>query len=41
MPKITFVPSGASGEVGKGTTVLDAAEELGVEIPSVCRVPED
>ena len=36
MPVITFVPSGASGEVAKGTTVLDAAEELGVEIPSVC-----
>ncbi len=36
MPTITFQPSEVSGEVDAGTTVLDAAEQLGVEIPSVC-----
>ncbi|MGD8240847.1 MAG: 2Fe-2S iron-sulfur cluster-binding protein [Armatimonadota bacterium] len=36
MPTIKFLPSDVSGEVAEGTTVLDAAEELGVEVPSVC-----
>ena len=36
MPKITFLPSRISGEVDKGTTVLDAADELGADVPSVC-----
>ena len=36
MPKITFLPSKVSGEVAAGTTVLDAADELGADVPSVC-----
>ena len=36
MPKITFLPDQVSGEVEKGTTVLDAAEILGADVPSVC-----
>ena len=31
-----FTPSGLSGEVADGTTVLDAARQLGVDLDSVC-----
>ena len=34
--KVIFQPSGRRGEVEQGTTVLEAARELGVEIKSVC-----
>jgi len=34
--KIVFTPSGLSGEVPAGTTVLHAARELGVDVDSVC-----
>ncbi len=36
MPRIVFTPSGLEGEVPEGTTVLDAARELGADIDSVC-----
>jgi 2Fe-2S ferredoxin len=36
MPKITFLPAGKSVEVARGTSVLDAAESAGVELPSNC-----
>lgn len=36
MPKVTFLPAGRSAEVAPGTTILDAAEEAGVELPSNC-----
>ncbi len=36
MPKITFQPSGRSAEVARGTTLLDAAEAAGVDLPSNC-----
>ncbi|MFO0954136.1 MAG: FAD-binding oxidoreductase, partial [Isosphaeraceae bacterium] len=35
---VTFARSGRSTSVPPGRTVLDASEELGVEIPSDCRV---
>lgn len=34
--KIVFTPSGLSGHVDEGSTVLDAARELGVDVDSVC-----
>ena len=34
--RIVFTPSGLSGSVATGTTVLDAARELGVDLDSVC-----
>ena len=33
---VVFTPSGLSGEVGDGTTVLAAARQLGVDLDSVC-----
>jgi uncharacterized 2Fe-2S/4Fe-4S cluster protein (DUF4445 family) len=35
-PRIIFTPSGRRGHVPAGTTVLDAARSLGVDIDSVC-----
>ena len=34
--KIIFMPSGRRGEVPKGTSLLDAARQVGVEIESIC-----
>ena len=34
--RIVFTPSGISGAVTRGTTVLDAARRLGVDLDSVC-----
>ncbi len=36
MPKVTFQPDGRSAEVRPGTSILDAAEEAGVHLPSNC-----
>jgi uncharacterized 2Fe-2S/4Fe-4S cluster protein (DUF4445 family) len=36
MPRIVFTPSGLGGEVTEGTTLLDAARALGVDLDSVC-----
>ncbi len=35
-PKVAFLPWGVSGAVDQGTTVAEAARQLGVEIESVC-----
>jgi len=35
-PQVIFTPSGRRGRVPAGTTVLDAARRLGVDIDSVC-----
>jgi 2Fe-2S ferredoxin len=36
MPKVTFYPSGKSGEVPEKKSVLEAAELLGVELAHEC-----
>jgi 2Fe-2S ferredoxin len=36
MPKVTFQPGGRSAEVARGTSILDAAEAAGVDLPSNC-----
>ncbi len=36
MPRVVFTPSGLSGEVAAGTTVLEAARQLGVDLDTVC-----
>ncbi|MDO8390059.1 MAG: ASKHA domain-containing protein [Actinomycetota bacterium] len=36
MPRIVFAPSGLGGVVPEGTTVLQAARDLGVDLDSVC-----
>ncbi len=36
MPKVVFTPSGLSGEVPEGTSVLDAARRLGADLDTVC-----
>ena len=36
MPRVVFTPSGLDTEVAVGTTVLQAARELGVDLDSVC-----
>lgn len=36
MPRVVFTPSGLEGAVASGTTVLQAARELGVDLDSVC-----
>ncbi len=36
MPRVTFLPDGRSAEVGRGTSILDAAEAAGVELPHNC-----
>ena len=34
--RVVFTPSGLTGDVEPGTTVLDAARQLGVDLDSVC-----
>ncbi len=36
MPTVVFTPSGRRGDVEHGSTVLDAARQLGVDLDSVC-----
>ncbi|MCP5026210.1 MAG: DUF4445 domain-containing protein, partial [Actinomycetia bacterium] len=36
MARVAFSPSGLVGEIAEGTTVLDAARRLGVDLDSVC-----
>ena len=36
MPRVTFLPGGESADVATGTTLLDAAEAAGVELPHNC-----
>ncbi len=36
MPRVTFQPAGRSAEVAPGTSILDASEAAGVELPSNC-----
>jgi 2Fe-2S ferredoxin len=36
MPKVTFLPDEKSAEVAGGTSLLDAAEVAGVDLPSNC-----
>ena len=36
MPRVTFQPAGRSAEVPRGTSILDAAEAAGVDLPSNC-----
>jgi ferredoxin, 2Fe-2S len=36
MPKITFLPAEKSAEVARGTSILDAADAAGVDLPSNC-----
>ena len=36
MARVTFEPDGRSAEVARGTTLLDAAEAAGVDLPSNC-----
>ena len=34
--RVVFTPSGRQGEVARGTNILDAARELGVDLDTVC-----
>jgi uncharacterized 2Fe-2S/4Fe-4S cluster protein (DUF4445 family) len=36
MPKVVFTPSGKRGEFAEGTSLLDAARRLGVDLDSIC-----
>jgi ferredoxin, 2Fe-2S len=36
MARVTFLPAGRTVEVGPGTTILQAAEAAGVELPHNC-----
>lgn len=36
MPRVTFLPAGVVVEVPPGTTILDAADLAGVEMPHNC-----
>jgi 2Fe-2S ferredoxin len=36
MPKVTFLPAGKTVEVQRGTSILDAADAAGVDLPSNC-----
>jgi 2Fe-2S ferredoxin len=36
VPRVTFQPSGTAIEVAPGTSLLDAADEAGVELPHNC-----
>ncbi|HUL59186.1 MAG TPA: 2Fe-2S iron-sulfur cluster-binding protein [Anaeromyxobacteraceae bacterium] len=36
MPRVTFQPSGRSAEVRRGSSLLEAAEAAGVELPHNC-----
>jgi 2Fe-2S ferredoxin len=36
MPRVTFLPQGVSVEVPPGTSILDAADAAGVDLPHNC-----
>jgi 2Fe-2S ferredoxin len=36
MPRVTFQPAGRAAEVAPGTSILEAAETAGVELPHNC-----
>ena len=36
MPRVTFLPAGRTAEVAPGTSLLEAAEAAGVELPHNC-----
>jgi 2Fe-2S ferredoxin len=36
MPRVTFQPDGKGADVAPGTSLLDAAEAAGVDLPSNC-----
>ena len=36
MPRVTFLPSGRTAEVAPGTSLLEAAQAAGVELPHNC-----
>jgi ferredoxin, 2Fe-2S len=36
MPKVTFVPDDRTVDVPRGTSILDAADAAGVDLPSNC-----
>jgi 2Fe-2S ferredoxin len=36
MARVTFVPDGKSAEVARGTSILEAADAAGVDLPSNC-----
>jgi 2Fe-2S ferredoxin len=36
MPKVTFLPDGKSVEVMRGSSILEAAETVGVDLPHNC-----
>ena len=36
MPRVTFQPDGRSAEVAPGTTLLEAADAAGVDLPANC-----
>ena len=36
MPKVLFYPAGKSGDVPEGTSILDASEQLGLELRHDC-----
>jgi 2Fe-2S ferredoxin len=36
MARVTFLPEGKTAEVERGTSLLDAAEVAGVDLPSNC-----
>ena len=36
MPRVTFLPDGKSAEVARGTSLLEAADAAGVDLPSNC-----
>lgn len=36
MPRVTFLPDGKTVEVPAGTSILDAADAAGVELPHNC-----
>jgi 2Fe-2S ferredoxin len=36
MPRVTFLPDGRTVEVPRGTSILDAADAAGVDLPSNC-----
>jgi 2Fe-2S ferredoxin len=36
VPRVTFLPAGKAAEVAPGTSLLDAADAAGVDLPSNC-----
>jgi 2Fe-2S ferredoxin len=36
MPRVTFLPAGRTTEVARGASLLDAAEDAGVDLPHNC-----